>query len=305
MDPLYNFLEKLEKTSINKLSGRGRAINSITGSLKTLSLVLKKEWSINSIIFENSEIYCMWYPLKNGFLGISHENMKLVSNILFKNEKPEDSLNEFSSLYAVAISQVFLSYLINDRTEHFKGPLGKGFEEYYNNVYKLCVEGSGEKIYLYWYPDLNSWETFESEKINKSYKFNVSIIKGFLDLSKLENFNVGDVILPGWENNFNYYIGKHPCWIPSSYDGVHLKSHGDWLMKSSFSNEIPLEVIVEVGRMRIKGEDLDSFVQGAVIPLGSPPKGEVNLVCDGKIIGNGELVIAGDELGIKLTKILF
>ncbi|MBU1536722.1 FliM/FliN family flagellar motor switch protein, partial [Myxococcota bacterium] len=81
-----------------------------------------------------------------------------------------------------------------------------------------------------------------------------------------------------------------------------MSKRGEIVEKPELSKRMPVDIIVEAGRLVLKGEELDTLVAGAVLPLGVSPSGQVNLVHDGRIIARGELLVAGDELAVRILE---
>ena len=71
-------------------------------------------------------------------------------------------------------------------------------------------------------------------------------------------------------------------------------------MKPSPVHHFPLEISVELGRIRLRVSELATLTRGAVIPLGAPAGSQVQLVYDNRVVARGELVNAGGELAIRL-----
>jgi flagellar motor switch/type III secretory pathway protein FliN len=63
----------------------------------------------------------------------------------------------------------------------------------------------------------------------------------------------------------------------------------------------PIEVVAEVGRLRLRGEELMGLAPGAVLPL---PEGRtrVSLRIAGELFAEGELVDVDGELGVRVTR---
>lgn len=65
-------------------------------------------------------------------------------------------------------------------------------------------------------------------------------------------------------------------------------------------SDIPLTIIVEVGRMQISMQKLIELQPGDLIELGVHPEAGVDLVLQGNVIGKGELLKIGDVLGVRI-----
>lgn len=71
--------------------------------------------------------------------------------------------------------------------------------------------------------------------------------------------------------------------------------------KKPFSpNEIPVQLIVEMGKINIPIQKLMELQPGNILELNIKPEDGVNLVINGKCIGKGELLKIGDLLGVRV-----
>ena len=67
--------------------------------------------------------------------------------------------------------------------------------------------------------------------------------------------------------------------------------------------DLPVELTAEVGRLRMTARELVELSPGAVLPLGRPLAGPVELVVGGKVVAIGELVDIEGELGVRLVQL--
>lgn len=74
--------------------------------------------------------------------------------------------------------------------------------------------------------------------------------------------------------------------------------------KADLVQSIPVELVAEVGRLRLSGKELLELEPGAVLPLGRPTGATVDLTCAGRSVARGELVDVEGEIGVRLTEIL-
>jgi type III secretion system YscQ/HrcQ family protein len=66
----------------------------------------------------------------------------------------------------------------------------------------------------------------------------------------------------------------------------------------------PVEMIAEVGRVALRGDEVLGLTSGSVLPLGPRKRDIVTLRVGGRIWARGELVQIEDELGVRITEIL-
>jgi type III secretion system YscQ/HrcQ family protein len=67
--------------------------------------------------------------------------------------------------------------------------------------------------------------------------------------------------------------------------------------------ELPVEVVCELGRVTMSGRELLELRPGAVIPVGRPLAGPVDLTVGGRIVARGELVDVEGEIGVRITQL--
>jgi len=67
--------------------------------------------------------------------------------------------------------------------------------------------------------------------------------------------------------------------------------------------ELPVEVVCELGRVTMSARDLLELRPGAVIPVGRPLAGPVDLTVGGRVVARGELVDVEGELGVRVTEL--
>lgn len=66
---------------------------------------------------------------------------------------------------------------------------------------------------------------------------------------------------------------------------------------------IPLSVVVEVGRVQMSMQKLMELQPGNLLELNVRPENGVDLVVNGKLIAKGELLLVGDALGVRILDI--
>ncbi len=67
--------------------------------------------------------------------------------------------------------------------------------------------------------------------------------------------------------------------------------------------ELPVEVACEIGRVTLSGRELLELRPGAVIPVGRPLSGPVDLTVGGRVVARGELVDVEGELGVRINQL--
>ena len=66
---------------------------------------------------------------------------------------------------------------------------------------------------------------------------------------------------------------------------------------------VALEIVVVLGRARLNVHELLQLRTGSVIELG-PAGGLVEVLANGTLVAKGEVVVVGDDLGVRITEIL-
>jgi type III secretion system YscQ/HrcQ family protein len=67
--------------------------------------------------------------------------------------------------------------------------------------------------------------------------------------------------------------------------------------------ELPVEVTAELGRVTMTGRELLELRPGAVILVGRPLSGPVDLTVGGRVVARGELVDVEGEIGVRVTQV--
>lgn len=68
-------------------------------------------------------------------------------------------------------------------------------------------------------------------------------------------------------------------------------------------SNVPLDVVVEVSRIKMNLDKLLSLKPGNVLECGLDKSGRVNLTVGGKVVAKGELIEVGDVVGVKIDEV--
>ena len=71
-----------------------------------------------------------------------------------------------------------------------------------------------------------------------------------------------------------------------------------------FILDIPLEVSVELGRVKMLVNDLLQLGQGSIIELNKPSGEPVEIYINDKLIARGEVVVVDEKFGIRVTDVI-
>ncbi len=68
--------------------------------------------------------------------------------------------------------------------------------------------------------------------------------------------------------------------------------------------DVGLTVTVELGKVNMRMKDLLALREGSVVELDQVAGGPVDVLVNGKLVARGEVVVVGEELGVRVTDIL-
>ncbi|MEJ5226365.1 flagellar motor switch protein FliN [Thermodesulfovibrio sp.] len=71
-----------------------------------------------------------------------------------------------------------------------------------------------------------------------------------------------------------------------------------------FILDIPLELVVIIGRTKILVQELLQLTQGSVVALEKLAGEPMEVYVNGKLIGRGEVVVVNEKFGIRITDII-
>lgn len=67
---------------------------------------------------------------------------------------------------------------------------------------------------------------------------------------------------------------------------------------------VPLEVSVELGRVRMPLRDVTRLAKGMVVELQKEANAHVDILANGKVFARGEVVSADGKLGVRITEVV-
>jgi type III secretion system YscQ/HrcQ family protein len=71
----------------------------------------------------------------------------------------------------------------------------------------------------------------------------------------------------------------------------------------SLLRELPVQITCEIGRVTLSAREVLELRPGAVVPVGRPLAGPVDLTAGGRVIARGELVDVEGEIGVRVTEV--
>jgi len=84
---------------------------------------------------------------------------------------------------------------------------------------------------------------------------------------------------------------------PATNDGP-MRSNLDLIM------DVPLDVVVQIGKTRKLIKDIVALTQGSIIELEKQAGSSVDVVVNGEMIARGDVVVIDDNFGVRITEIL-
>ncbi|HEY8200585.1 MAG TPA: flagellar motor switch protein FliN [Actinomycetota bacterium] len=69
-------------------------------------------------------------------------------------------------------------------------------------------------------------------------------------------------------------------------------------------SDVPLDVTVELGRAVMKLKELLTLAEGSVIELNRTLGAPVDIIVNGKLVARGDVVVVGDDFGVRVTEVL-
>ena len=82
------------------------------------------------------------------------------------------------------------------------------------------------------------------------------------------------------------------------------KDAGDEDANIKLIMDLPLQVVVELGRTKMLINDLLQIGQGSVIELNKQVGEALDVLVNGKLVARGEVVVVKDKFGVRITEVL-
>jgi type III secretion protein Q len=150
-----------------------------------------------------------------------------------------------------------------------------------------------------------------------------------LPLAELRTLRPGDVILPDshakQQGAAIAVIGEH---VPFETERVatgfrlaarlsrsRVDSAGEWFMQQPTDvlqrpsddtaglEQLPVRVVFEIGRLELPLADIRRLAPGYVLPLTKPVESAVDIMANGRKIGQGSLLKVGDSIGVRVERL--
>lgn len=78
----------------------------------------------------------------------------------------------------------------------------------------------------------------------------------------------------------------------------------DMFDEVTFLGDIPVDVVIELGRRRMALRDLASLEPDDIVELDQPMDRPLDLVVGGKVLARGELVMVGERVALRVTELV-
>ncbi len=94
---------------------------------------------------------------------------------------------------------------------------------------------------------------------------------------------------------------EHPFMEADSFSSPSIRSESDSL---EILLDIPLEISVELGRMKMPVRDVIDLGAGSIVEIGKAAGEPVDVLVNGRLVAKGEVVVIEDSFGVRITEIL-
>src|SRR5580704_14103318 len=72
----------------------------------------------------------------------------------------------------------------------------------------------------------------------------------------------------------------------------------------SFLKDVEVEITLEIGRRRMRIADVLKLASGQTLELAKAAGEPLDIFVNGRLLGRGEAVVAGDRYGVRITEIV-
>ena len=72
----------------------------------------------------------------------------------------------------------------------------------------------------------------------------------------------------------------------------------------TFIHEIPVDLVVELGRARLTIRELSELSNDEVVELDRPTDSPLDVIVGGKTFARGEVVMVGERLALRVTELI-
>lgn len=104
---------------------------------------------------------------------------------------------------------------------------------------------------------------------------------------------------PGYQQNYN--VGRMSY---QSFDEADSILTSDQSSNLNMIMSVPLQITVEIGRIRKPIKDILDFTSGTIVELDKQAGSQVDIFVNGKPIAKGDVVVVDDFYGVRITEVL-
>ncbi|MBI2995810.1 MAG: FliM/FliN family flagellar motor switch protein [Candidatus Melainabacteria bacterium] len=159
--------------------------------------------------------------------------------------------------------------------------------------------------------------------LNKLANTGIKVPVGFLvggtklSFNEIKSIELEDLIIfeDSDTSKFNWHLGEISLVLPEEDHPVYLKEIGninelasEMIRPKNIEEDplssLPLELTAEFQKIMIPLKQVLELKSGGVLPLGSVLDSELVLTAQGKPVAKGELVIVGNQFGLRVTDLL-
>ena len=257
-------------------------------------------------------------------LGKREEDANFSCNQMTEIEK--EIIENLIDLMIEKVNPALTELEINERNLDLKEKIPKinliWFLKAQNQIGKLCLSLPVERIPA----NLDILEasfihSIENFPANIKTKFNLMAGSGKITFADLLNLEIDDFLLleQSNKNHLNLTGSDNETYIISininhqnsnwpKFDLNLSEAEKQKEMTKSLNNEalsdFPVEIKAEFKEIQITFKELLSLQNGSVLPIDKLTDNELFLTAQGKTIAKGELVVAGNKLGILIKEVL-
>jgi type III secretion protein Q len=92
-------------------------------------------------------------------------------------------------------------------------------------------------------------------------------------------------------------------WLAEPLEGVNVKMADSDNLSTSSLNDMKVRLVFEVGRAEMSVSEIERLGPGHVFELARASDGHVDVIAGGRVIGSGEIVKIGEDIGVRLKRI--
>ncbi|CAN2039381.1 flagellar motor switch protein FliN/FliY [Candidatus Magnetomoraceae bacterium gMMP-15] len=87
-------------------------------------------------------------------------------------------------------------------------------------------------------------------------------------------------------------------------EATGIQDDDEWIQGLDFILDIPLEVVVELGRTKVIINELLQLSSGSIVELTKLAGEPMDIFVNGKLFARGEVVVVNEKFGVRLTEIV-